>query len=66
MCSSVYIPWQDSKTRGNSLKNGNSMKSLSSDENYKYLGILEADNIVHTKVKELTEREYIKKLRKIL
>ena len=41
------------------FKNGNIIKSLSSNENYKYLGILEADNILHTKVKELTEREYI-------
>ena len=28
--------------------------------------IIEADNIVHTKVKELREREYIKRLQKIL
>ena len=62
MCSSVYTPWQDPKTRWNRVKNDNIIKSLSNDENYKYLGILEADNIVHTKVKELTEREFIKKL----
>ena len=54
------------KLDGIKFKNGNIIKSLSSDDKYKYFGILEADNIVHTKVKELTEREYIKRLWKIL
>ena len=54
------------KLDGIELKIGNIMKSLPSYGNYKYLGILEADNVVHTKVKEWTEREYIKRLRKIL
>ena len=36
------------------------------DENYKCLGILEADNMMHTKIKKQTERRYIKRLRKIL
>ena len=59
--TNFYTVWQDPKTRQNRVKNGSIIKSLSSDENYKYFGILEADNIMHTKVKELTEREYIKR-----
>ena len=47
MCSSVYT---DPKTGWNTVKNGNVIKALSSDENYKYLVILEADNIVHNTV----------------
>ena len=34
--------------------------------NYKYIGILETDNIPHTKVKHLTEKECIRRLWKIL
>ena len=60
----MYTAWQDQKTTWNRAKNGNIIKSLSSDENYKYLGKLEANNIMYTK--ELTEREYIKRLPKIL
>ena len=38
------------KLDGTKLQNGNIIKSLSSDENYKYLGIQEADSTLHTKV----------------
>ena len=32
--------------------------SLSGDDNYKYLGIIQADSILHNKVKENTKKEY--------
>ena len=54
------------KLDGIEFKNGNIIKSLSSDENYKYLGILDADNIIHTKHKELLEREYIKTVENLI
>ena len=44
------------------FKNGNILKSLWSGDKSKYLGILEADNILHTKIKETAEKEYIKRL----
>ena len=66
-CAALFINHgKNPKLDGIEFKNGNIKKSLSSDENYKYRGILEADNIMHTKVKELTERKYIKRLWKIL
>ena len=43
------------------------MRSLSeSGESYKYLGILEADDIKHQEMKQLTQKEYYKRVRNIL
>ena len=43
------------------------MRSLSeSVESYKYLGILEADDIKHQKMKQLIQNEYYRRVRKIL
>ena len=40
--------------------------SLSGDDNYKYLGIIQADSILHDKVKENTKKEYYGRVRSIL
>ena len=43
------------------------MRSLSeSGESYKYLGILEADDIKHQEMKQLIQKEYYRHVRKIL
>ena len=48
------------------LPNNEIIKGLSLQESYKYLGILQGDNIKHNQVKEKTSKEYLKRLRKIL
>ena len=48
------------------LPNNEIIKGLSLQESYKYLGILQGDNIKHDQVKEKTSKEYLKRLRKIL
>lgn len=42
------------------------IQGLSGDEQYKYLGMLEADSIKQTIMKEKTREEYFKRLKKIL
>ena len=43
------------------------MRSLSENgESYKYLGILEADDIKHHEMKQLIQKEYYRRVRKIL
>ena len=44
----------------------NDIPLLTGDENYKYLGIIQADNILHDKVKENTKKEYFGRVRSIL
>ena len=44
----------------------NNIKRLKLDETYKYLGILQADDIRHKQVKKKTLSEYNKRVRKIL
>ena len=39
---------------------------LSAEDNYKYLGILQANSILHKEVKEKTKKEYFKRVRSIL
>ena len=39
---------------------------LSSEDSYKYLGILECDNLLHKEVKAAVYKEYLKRLRAIL
>ena len=52
------------KHEGITFSDGKNIKGL--DENYKYLGILEADDILHNQVKKKTSSEYIKRIRKVL
>ena len=44
----------------------NNIKGLNLDEIYKYLGILQADDVKHTQVKKETLSEYNKRVRKLL
>ena len=50
---------------GMSLPNDDQMHHLE-DEGYKYLGILEASNILHTEMKTLVSKEFVRRARKIL
>ncbi|XP_053114405.1 uncharacterized protein LOC128328439 [Hemicordylus capensis] len=54
------------KTEGIELPNGSKIKNLEEKEHYKYLRILQADNIAHTEVKRKIGSEYIRRVRKIL
>ena len=44
------------------------MRSLNVDENenYKYLGVLEADDVKHSKIKDSIQKEYFRTLKTIL
>ena len=54
-------------TEGIELPEKGKIRSLSEDsEAYKYLGILEADDIKHSQMKELIQKEYWRRVRKIL
>ena len=53
------------ETQGMNLPNNN-IKGLNLDETYKYLGILQADDIKHKQVKKKTLCKYNKRVRKIL
>ena len=50
---------------GISLPTGDHIHDLD-DEGYKYLGILEADTILHADMKSLVSKEYIRRVRKVL
>ena len=50
---------------GISLPDGTQIEELE-DKGYKYLGILEADNILHTDMKVIVTKEYIRRTKKIL
>ena len=51
--------------RGMNLPNNN-IKGLNLDETYKYLGILQADNIKHKQVKKKALSEFHKQVKKLL
>ena len=50
---------------GITLPTGEVLKDLEED-GYRYLGILEADTILHTKMKTIVTAEYLRRLKKIL
>lgn len=54
------------QTQGIDLPNKQTIKGLSLEESYKYLGILQADDIKHEQVKKKTSAEYLKRVRKVL
>ena len=56
MVESTGIPMPDQKL----------MKSLKENEEYKYLGILEADDIRHESMRTIIKAEYLRRVRKIL
>ena len=61
----AIIKGKVTETQGMNLPNNN-IKGLNLDETYKYLSILQADDIKHKQVKKKTLSEYNKRVRKIL
>ena len=54
------------KFDGISLPNGRYMKGLIKGAGYKYLGILQADQIRYMEMKEMVQAEYPRRVRKVL
>ena len=50
---------------GIELSSGEVMAELESDKGYKYLGILEADDIMHTEMKDKIKKEYYRRARQL-
>ena len=48
------------------LSNQDTIRMLGKKETYKYLGILEADNIKREEMKEKIKKEYFRRTRKLL
>ena len=53
-------------TEGTELPNQEKIRMLGEKENYKYLGILEADTIKQAEMKEKVRKEYLRRIRKLL
>ncbi len=53
-------------SEGIELPDGAKIRSLDDQEGYKYLGILQFDDIKHKEVKEKVKKEYARRVRKIL
>ena len=53
-------------TNGMELPNQEKIRTLSSKESYKCLGILEADTIKQVEMKEKIKKEYLRRTRKLL
>ena len=54
------------ESKGITLPDGQQIKSLEEGDGYKYLGILEAENIKSKEMKETTTKEYFRRIRRIL
>ena len=66
-CATITITkGRVSETEGMSLPNNNYIKGLKQEETYKYLGILQADDVKLIHVKKKTLREYSRRVRKTL
>ena len=52
--------------QGLTLSNNNTVKGLSLEESYKYLGVLQAEDVKHRQVKKQTFDKYTNRVRKIL
>ena len=50
---------------GMELPSGEVIPELESDKGYKYLGILEANDILHTEMKDKIQKEYCKRVRQL-
>ena len=50
---------------GMELSSGEVIPELESDKGYKYLGILEADDIMHTEMKDKIKKEYYRRVRQL-
>ena len=65
-CALVYIQrGKVTRTEGIQLPDGNSIKDID-ETGYKYLGIIEGEEIKHQEMKEKIKKEYIKILKAIL
>ena len=53
-------------TDGIELPNQNKIRTLAENETYKYLGILEADTIKQVEMKVKIQKEYLRRIRKLL
>ena len=53
-------------TDGMELPNHDKIRTLEENENYKYLGILEADTIKQLEMKDTIRKEYLRRTRKLL
>ena len=53
-------------TDGMELPNHDKIRTLAGNETYKYLGILEADTIKQVEMKDKIQKEYPRKIRKLL
>ena len=51
---------------GMELPNQDKIRMLGENENYEYLGILEADTIKQVEMKDKIQKEYLKRTRKLL
>ena len=65
MCHAANENWgkRRKKTKGIKQENQERIRTLGEKENYKYMGILEADTIEQTKVKERVRNTYFKRIR---
>lgn len=54
------------RREGIKLPNGKEIKNLNNDDNYKYLGVLEREDIQHQQVKQNVKLEYRRRLKLIL
>ena len=50
---------------GMELAAGEIIDEITSDKVYKYLGVIEAEDILHTKMKDVVRKEYYRRIRKI-
>ena len=50
---------------GMKLSSGEVIPGLESGKGYKYLGILEANDIMHTEIKDKIEKEYYRRVRQL-
>ena len=51
---------------GIALPDGTQLRALGEEESYKYLGVLEADHVLHEESKERLKKEYIRRVKKCL
>ena len=58
------VKWH--RTDGMELPNQNKIRTLAENETYKYLGILEVDNIKQVEIKDKIQKEYLTRTRKLI
>ena len=66
MCNTDDTQRKRNHTEGLTLSSSNTTKGLSLEASYKYLGVLQAEDMKHRQVKKQTSAEYTNRVRKIL